>query len=87
MVVLLTSASLSGDIHWIGGWVGRRTGLDYVDRRNLAPTMTRTPTPRLSSPYRLRYPGTLSEVGESVKINVPQGELRDVSQSTKRMRR
>jgi hypothetical protein len=50
--------------------------MDYVDRRNLTPTGTRTRTHRPSSTYRLRYPGSLSEVGEFVKISVPLGELR-----------
>jgi hypothetical protein len=37
--------------HWIGRWVGPRTGLDDVKRRRkLAPTGTRTPTPRPSRP-------------------------------------
>jgi hypothetical protein len=31
--------------HWIGGWVGPRTGLDDVEKRKiLDPTGTRTPT-------------------------------------------
>jgi hypothetical protein len=23
--------------HWIGGWVGPRTGLDFVEKRNILP--------------------------------------------------
>jgi hypothetical protein len=38
--------------HWIGGSVDRRSGLHDVERRKFAPTGTRTPTPRLSSPQR-----------------------------------
>jgi hypothetical protein len=67
-------------------WVGPGIGLVDVERRNLAPTGTRTQTHRPFSPYRLRYPGSPSEVWECVKINVPLGELRDISQLTRRMR-
>jgi hypothetical protein len=35
--------------HCIGGWVGPRASLDDVEKI-LDPTLTRTPTPRSSSP-------------------------------------
>jgi hypothetical protein len=53
------------DTHWIGGWVGPRTGPDDVERRtNLTSTGTRTrplgcPT-RSQSLYRLRYPDSFN---------------------------
>jgi hypothetical protein len=34
--------------HWIGGWVGPKTGLDVVDKRNILPLPGIQP--RLSSP-------------------------------------
>jgi hypothetical protein len=34
--------------HWIGGWVGPRTGLDFVEKRNVLPLPGIQP--RLSSP-------------------------------------
>jgi hypothetical protein len=45
-------------IHWLGGWVGPRIGLDDVEKV-LDPTRTRTPTPRSSRPslHRQLYPG------------------------------
>jgi hypothetical protein len=47
-------------IHWIGGWVGPRAGLDDVEK-TLDIIGTGTPTPgrpaHSQSLYRLRYPG------------------------------
>jgi hypothetical protein len=41
--------------HYIGGWVGPRTGLDDVQKRkNLAPAETGTPTPPPSNPVASR---------------------------------
>jgi hypothetical protein len=40
-------------IHWIGGWVDPRAGLDDLEKRKfltLPGLRTRTPTPQLSSP-------------------------------------
>jgi hypothetical protein len=38
-------------IHWIGGWVGPRAGLDDVEKRkNPDPSGNRTPTRLSSSP-------------------------------------
>jgi hypothetical protein len=38
-------------IHWIGGWVGPRTGMENVEKKKiLDPTGTRTPTSRPSNP-------------------------------------
>jgi hypothetical protein len=34
--------------HWIGAWVGLRTGLDVVDKRNMLPLLGIQP--QLSSP-------------------------------------
>jgi hypothetical protein len=72
--VFLTSALVGGEwsasrpgrftpgTHWIGGWVGPRTGLD-VERRKilLLPGIELRPLGRPArslSPYRLRYPGS-----------------------------
>jgi hypothetical protein len=32
-----TPAERDPDIHWIEGWVGPRTGLDNIKRRNILP--------------------------------------------------
>jgi hypothetical protein len=45
--------------HWIGGWMGPRTGLDAVEKI-LDPTGTRTLTPRSSSPLPVAIPTELS---------------------------
>jgi hypothetical protein len=49
-------------IHWIGGWVDRRTGLDNVEKRTsftLPGLELRLHRPaRSQSLYRLRYPGS-----------------------------
>jgi hypothetical protein len=34
---LLTSEERTPGAHWIGGWVGPRTGLDNVKRRRILP--------------------------------------------------
>jgi hypothetical protein len=47
--------------HWIGGWVGPRTGLDDVEKI-LDPTGTRTPTPRPSSLQSVTIPTELSRL-------------------------
>jgi hypothetical protein len=50
--------------HWIGGWVGPRTGLDDVETRKFL-TLPRLELRSLSRPahsqslYGLRYPGSL----------------------------
>jgi hypothetical protein len=48
-VRLLYSRGKSPGIHWIGGWMGPKTGMDDVEEKNLAPTGTRNPTPRPST--------------------------------------
>jgi hypothetical protein len=46
-----TSGESTPYTHWIGGWVGPRTGLGDVKKRKiLDPTGTRTPTPLSSGP-------------------------------------
>jgi hypothetical protein len=51
--------------HWIGGWVGRTTGLDDVERRKMLPLLGLELRP-LGRPagnqllYRLCYPGSYS---------------------------
>jgi hypothetical protein len=49
--------------HWIGGWVGLRFGLDYMEKRKLlSPSelgLRNLGRPaRSQSLYRLRYPGS-----------------------------
>jgi hypothetical protein len=62
-------------IHWIGGWVGPRAGLDEVEKRKiLDPTGTLTPTPRFrlarsQSLYRLRYPSSLLPSGSEINFS------------------
>jgi hypothetical protein len=69
-VVSFTPWPLYPSTHWIGGWVCLRTGLDDVERRKLAPTGTRTPTPPSSSQslYRLSYPCSRFLI-RAVKLN------------------
>jgi hypothetical protein len=48
--------------HWIGGWVGPRTGLDDVEKRKFLTLpgfeiRTRRRPARSQSLYGLRYPG------------------------------
>jgi hypothetical protein len=38
-----TSGERAHGIHWIGGWVGLRTGLDAVEKKSLNPAGNRTP--------------------------------------------
>jgi hypothetical protein len=45
-----THGERAAGIHWIGGWVGPRTGLGEVEII-LGPTGTRTPIPRSSSSF------------------------------------
>jgi hypothetical protein len=50
-------------IHWIGGWVGPRTGLDDVEKRKFLPLpeLELRPLgspPRSQSLYRLRFPSS-----------------------------
>jgi hypothetical protein len=45
--------------HWIGGWVGPRAGLDYVEKI-LGPTGTQTLTPWSFSRWPVAIPTTLS---------------------------
>jgi hypothetical protein len=53
--------------HWIGGWVGARTGLDGVETRKilLLPGLEFRPLGRLARSHplcRLRYPGSSSTI-------------------------
>jgi hypothetical protein len=34
---IFTTSALVGGTHWIGGLTGPRTGLEYVERRNILP--------------------------------------------------
>jgi hypothetical protein len=82
--VFLTSALVGGEwsvsppgerapgAHWIGGWVGSRTGLDDMEKRRfltlLGLELLPLCRPAHSQPlYRLRYPG--SEVNVILKYN------------------
>jgi hypothetical protein len=49
--------------HWIGGWMGPRTGLDDLEKRKFLPTPGLELRPlgrpaRSQSLYRLSYPGS-----------------------------
>jgi hypothetical protein len=49
--------------HWIGGWVGPRTGLDDMEKRKSLPLLglelrSLGRPVRRQSIYRLRYPGS-----------------------------
>jgi hypothetical protein len=46
-----TAGEKAPGTHWIGGWLGPKTGLDEVEKI-LDPTGTRTPTPRPSMASR-----------------------------------
>jgi hypothetical protein len=57
--------------HWIGGWVGPRAGLDYVEKRKFLtlPGLELRPLSRPArsqSLYRLRYPGSCKPIGHEV---------------------
>jgi hypothetical protein len=84
--IFLTSALVGGDwsaawpcrftpgTHWIGGWVGPRAGLDYVEKRKFltAPGLELQPLARPArsqSLYRLSYPGSLSSPLLITKVN------------------
>jgi hypothetical protein len=58
-----TPGETSPGTHWIGGWVGRRGGLDDVEKRNFLtlPGLELRPLGRRASSqslHRLRYPGS-----------------------------
>jgi hypothetical protein len=50
----LTPRERATGTHWIGGWVEPRTGMDDVEKRNLATTGTRILTPAFK-PVASRY--------------------------------
>jgi hypothetical protein len=58
-----TSGEIALGTHWIGDWVGPRTGLDDVEKRKYL-TLSRLELRPLGLPahfqslYRLRYPGS-----------------------------
>jgi hypothetical protein len=49
-----TPAERAPGIHWIGGWVNHRAGLNDVEK-TLDPTGTRTPDPSAVQPVASRY--------------------------------
>jgi hypothetical protein len=77
--VFLTSALVGGDwsasrpgrfslgTHWIGGWVGPRTGLDNVERRNILPLPGLELQPVAQSLYPLHYPGSPTHIRIGIK--------------------
>jgi hypothetical protein len=61
-------------VHWIGGWVGPRTGLEDMERRKVLPLPGLELRPldrpaRSQSLYRLRYPGFFLEALGGQEIN------------------
>jgi hypothetical protein len=63
--------------HWIGGWVGPRTGLDTAEKI-LHPTGTRTPTPSVVQLVASRYtdyaiPALNKSDGASIKKHLYTG--------------
>jgi hypothetical protein len=61
--------------HWIGGWVGPRTGLGAVEKWNLLHCRRSNPGRSASSPslYRLSYPGLICLEGpKNTTINFIQ---------------
>jgi hypothetical protein len=59
-------------IHWIGGWVGRRTCLDNMEERKFLPLPGLELRPvgptRIQLLYRLRYPGSPKYVWDDVEM-------------------
>jgi hypothetical protein len=61
---------------WIGGWVGPRTGMDYVERREILP-LTGLELRAFSSPvrsqslYRLSYSGSLDQGSPTLFVGGP----------------
>jgi hypothetical protein len=53
-----TPVEIAPGSHWIGGWVGPRTGLDAVEKRKILYCQEPNPGRRDRSPslYRLSYP-------------------------------
>jgi hypothetical protein len=45
-----TAGQIAPGTHWIGGWMGSRTGLDAVEKKSLAHAESRTTVSRPSSP-------------------------------------
>jgi hypothetical protein len=56
--------------HWIGGWVGPKTGLNDVEKRNISPLPgLKLQPPWPSSPYPVSVPTSLSLLLGPVKIS------------------
>jgi hypothetical protein len=71
----------SPGIHWIGGWVGPRTGLDDVENRKFLnlPALELRPFGRPTSSqslYRLRYPGSYGDLKCLLHPLIKEGELK-----------
>jgi hypothetical protein len=76
-----TSREIAPGIHWIGGLVGPRTGLDTMEKRKI-PSPCRDSNPRSSSPQPsaipLSYPGSLRSILMSSShqcLGLPSGLL------------
>jgi hypothetical protein len=70
-----TPGEIAPGNHWIGGWVGPRTGLDDVEKRQFLPTpgleLGSLGRPaRSQSLYRLSYPGSLCCGVVNVKLSL-----------------
>jgi hypothetical protein len=74
--------------HWIGGWVGPRAGLDYLEKRKFLtlPGLELRPLgrpARSQSLYRLSYPGSYDNPGGDIYIDLPCCSFLKCSQSLK----
>jgi hypothetical protein len=71
------SASLPGRFtlgtHWIGGWVGTRTGLGNVEKRKISPLAGLESDPSAVQPVASRYPGSSHKYTVWTKSEVSNG--------------
>jgi hypothetical protein len=80
-----TPGEIATGTHWIGGWVGSRTGLNDVEKRKLLtlPGLELRPfgrSARSQSLYRLGYPGP-SKFGNISGCSLP-GPLQETDEVT-----
>jgi hypothetical protein len=58
--------------HWIGGWVGYKSGLDAVEKRKVLHCRELNPDRPARNPsfYHLSYPGSLIVIVGNVIVNI-----------------